>query len=251
MRSDRMNLLKNLFIHPLGDHAITFQLSEEIDDTIHVFILQITEQIEVNPFSGFIEAIPGYNNFTLFYDSYRVFLTYINNEKFSTFYFVKNYCIKLMKQIDLNKTTDKNIINIPIFYGDEQGPDLQYVATYNQITAEQVIKLHNEKLYLVYMIGFAPGFPYFGNIHENIVTPRKEKPRQHVPAGSVGIAGNQTGIYTLPSPGGWQIIGNTPKQLFTPEADSPSLLSPGDYVQFKQITKEQFTILQKENEYGD
>src|SRR5699024_2411620 len=103
-----MNFMKNIRIHPLGDHALTIQLSENIDDDMHSFILQIVKQIEKNPFSGFIEVIPSYHNFTLFYDPYRVFTIYKNEPAFSPFQFVKNYCIDQMKQITLSSTREKN-----------------------------------------------------------------------------------------------------------------------------------------------
>ncbi|HLQ72752.1 MAG TPA: 5-oxoprolinase subunit PxpB [Bacillota bacterium] len=246
-----MNDLKHLTVYPLGDHALTIQLSESIDNDIHQFILQMTETLEQSHFIGFIEVIPSYHNFTVFYDPIRVYNHYHETTHFSPFHFVKDFCLNTLKAATNISSTEKNIIDIPVIYGDEYGPDLDYVASYNGLDHETVIQLHSEKLYLVYMLGFAPGFPYFANVNEKIVTPRKKTPRQNNPAGSVGLAGNQTGIYSIASPGGWQVIGNTPVKLFTPTKEHPSLLKPGDYVRFKPINQKTYDYYKEEYHYGN
>jgi inhibitor of KinA len=123
-------------------------------------------------------------------------------------------------------------ISIPVYYGGEYGPDLAYVADYHHISVEEVIAIHSGTDYQVYMMGFMPGFPYLGGMNPAIATPRLATPRSKVPSGSVGIAGEQTGVYPLESPGGWQIIGRTPQRLFDLERDPPFLLAPGDVVRF-------------------
>lgn len=129
----------------------------------------------------------------------------------------------------------KNIVEIPVQYGGVAGPDLETVAAFCKKTTEEVVKIHTSNLYPVFMIGFMPGFPYLGGLSPEIATPRKKTPRQLVPAGSVGIAGRQTGIYPFDSPGGWQIIGRTSMTLFQPDADVPSRLQSGDYVRFVEV----------------
>ena len=138
---------------------------------------------------------------------------------------------------------NNRIINIPVFYN---GEDLKDVAMQHQLTVEEVIKIHTERTYRVYMIGFLPGFAYMGKVDERIATPRHGRPRTNVPAGSVGIAGFQTGIYPLNSPGGWQLIGQTPLKIFDTKKEVPCLLKAGNIVQFVSINKKD---LEKLNEY--
>jgi inhibitor of KinA len=128
------------------------------------------------------------------------------------------------------------IVEIPVAYGGEFGPDLQWVANYLKINREEVVHLHTQPIYQVYMIGFMPGFPYMGEVLDSLVTPRRETPRTHVMQGSVGIAQKQTGVYPVKSPGGWQIIGRTPIRLFDPQKNPPSFLEMGDRVKFYAIT---------------
>jgi KipI family sensor histidine kinase inhibitor len=123
-------------------------------------------------------------------------------------------------------------LQIPVRYGGEYGVDLQFVADYHHLRVDDVIRIHSEKTYVVYMMGFTPGFPYMGKLDEAIVTPRLETPRTHVPAGTVAIAGSQTGIYPIDSPGGWRLIGHTSLRLVDPESQTPFLFSPGDEVKF-------------------
>jgi inhibitor of KinA len=137
-------------------------------------------------------------------------------------------------------------IEIPVCYGGEFGVDLQFVAEHNGMTADEVVAIHCGATYRVHMLGFAPGFPYLGGMSERIATPRRNTPRLKVAAGSVGIAGPQTGVYPLETPGGWQIIGRTPLALFRPAENPPTLLSPGDFVRFRPITSEEFTALRGE-----
>lgn len=150
---------------------------------------------------------------------------------------------EVIDQLEQQTTFDKvepapsRLIEIPVVYGGEEGPDLSIVAEHNGLTAEQVIAYHTAEIYPVTMIGFAPGFPYLEGLSEKLHTPRKRTPRRSIPAGSVGIAGGQTGIYSLSTPGGWQIIGRTHYQLFSPDQDPPSLLQAGDRVKFVAVER--------------
>ena len=123
-------------------------------------------------------------------------------------------------------------MQIPIRYGEEFGPDLEGVAKLHGISPEEVVELHSSATYTVYFLGFVPGFAYLGGLPERIATPRLQTPRKHVPRGSLGIAGNQTGVYPCSTPGGWQIIGRTPLEMFRPDRENMSLLSIGDRVRF-------------------
>lgn len=154
-----------------------------------------------------------------------------------------------LRQLNEPETTaikpESQLITIPVCYGGELGPDLADVAALNKITTDEVINLHSSATYLVHMIGFVPGFAYLGGMPETIAAPRKATPRAAIPAGSVGIAGMQTGIYPLQTPGGWQLIGQTPVKLFDPTRPVPALLKAGDRVQFKRIGMDEFRHLQK------
>ena len=147
--------------------------------------------------------------------------------------------------MDMNvPTVKKRTIEIPVCYGGEFGPDLSVVAESNGLTEEEVIHIHSNGTYIVYMIGFAPGFPYIGGMPSEIATPRKSSPRLKIPSRSVGIAGSQTGIYPIETPGGWQLIGSTPLKLFSIHHNPPTLLQAGDHVRFKPISYEEYRYLE-------
>lgn len=227
-------------IRPLGDSALVIQLGEGISTILHKKIINLVDLIENDPFDGFIEVVPSYNNVTIYYDPVTIRLKNSTSQFESSFKQVSDRVKDYIERINDNELPQKRFIEIPVLYGNEFGPDLEYIATYNKIPSEKVIELHTEKEYLVYMLGFAPGFPFFGGVDKRISTPRKEKPRPAIPAGSVGIAGEQTGVYPIETPGGWQVIGRTPVNLFNPEMSSPTLLQPGDRVRFTPITREEY-----------
>lgn len=163
----------------------------------------------------------------------------------TSFQKVRNYINTLFLQLKDQDLYKERIVSIPVLYGGEVGPDLEYVAKHHGISPEEVIQIHSKNDYLVYMIGFAPGFPYLGGLDERIATPRKKTPRLQIAAGSVGIAGNQTGVYPLETPGGWQIIGRTPRKLFLPNQSPPTLLQSGDTIRFVPITPEEYKVYQE------
>ncbi len=147
---------------------------------------------------------------------------------------------KHLKDLKTDKMDPPRVVSIPVCYGGDFGPDLEYVAHHNNISPQEVIEIHSGNEYSVYMIGFSPGFPYLGGMSEKISAPRRSSPRLIIPAGSVGIAGKQTGIYPIETPGGWQIIGRTPIKLFRPDEESPSLLQAGDKIKFTPISYPEF-----------
>ena len=192
-----------------------------------------------NHFKGFVETAPAYASLAVFYDMETVKKNYPANN--IVFDFVRTFTEQLLATInDLPPVVSQEIITIPVYYN---GADLSLIAKEHQLTDEEVIDIHASKIYRVFMIGFLPGFTYMGSIDERIATPRKSSPRTKVPAGSVGIAGFQTGIYPLDCPGGWQLLGQTPVKIFDKEKSSPCLLKAGDSVQFISISKSTFEKL--------
>jgi inhibitor of KinA len=143
------------------------------------------------------------------------------------------------------KNLSERKMDVPVCYDESVGSDLAFVASHNKLAIQEVIEIHTAAVYKVYMLGFLPGFAYMATVDERIVTPRKQIPSQNILPGSVGIAGKQTGIYPVQSPGGWQIIGQTPLQLFDAEKEKPTFFQPGDEVQFYSITLDEFHQMKK------
>ncbi|GAB1796888.1 5-oxoprolinase subunit PxpB [Priestia megaterium] len=239
-------------ISPLGDSALVITFGDSIQYDIHKQIKTCKDSIELNPFPGFVECVPAFTNLTIFYNPPEVVAAVGKKQKkefVSPFKVVSSIIQSKLENEQTEKELNHRTVSIPVCYGGEYGPDLEYVARHHNITPEEVISIHSEGEYLAYMIGFAPGFPFLGGLSEKIATPRRPSPRTSIPAGSVGIAGMQTGVYPISTPGGWQLIGQTPIKLFLPEQNPPSLLQAGDIVKFKPISKEEYQELQaKEGE---
>ncbi|NOU99874.1 5-oxoprolinase subunit PxpB [Paenibacillus sp. LMG 31457] len=250
--------------HHLGDSAIVLTLGGSIEPSTLELVKQVTAYLEKHPFEGFTEAVAAYTTITIYYDAVSVYRQFSEAEVFRKQEYLAgaNYllpCDKVLHHIQRlleNFEPDSPIqsgltevpIEIPVCYGGDFGPDLTDVAAHHGVTLEEIVALHTAKIYPVYMIGFAPGFPYLGGMDEGLVTPRKSVPRPRIPAGSVGIGGAQTGIYPLETPGGWHLIGRTPIALFQPDSESPSLLRAGDLVKFVSITPEQFHFIAERNQ---
>lgn len=217
----------NYKIFPLSDSAITIDFGNVIDERINDIVMQLYQSCTKNAFVGMKEAMPAYASLTIFYNVFEVRKSY--NTFQSAYAFVEDFLIKNYENIGETEIYVKRTIEIPVIY---DGEDLSYVADYHQISEAQVIELHTSPTYRVYMMGFLPGFAYMGGLDARIATPRRATPRTKVPMGSVGIAGNQTGIYPSESPGGWQLIGRTELKLYTPNANEVTLLKAGDLVKF-------------------
>ena len=212
-----------------------------IDESINKKVIALQQAFKENNFKGFIETVPAYNSLAVFYDLTRVNENYISTT--TVFDFVKTFTENLLQLSSVITIIDKAAITIPVYYN---GEDLQNIAIQHHLSVEEVIAIHTAKIYRVFMIGFLPGFAYMGKVDERIATPRLSSPRTNVPAGSVGIAGFQTGIYPLYSPGGWQLVGQTPTKIFDAQKNKLCLLATGDTIKFIAITKDEF---EKLNEY--
>ncbi|HSL43851.1 MAG TPA: 5-oxoprolinase subunit PxpB [Anaerolineales bacterium] len=206
---------------PLGDSALLIQLGDEIDIVINQHVHNLASLINASSLDGIIETVPAYGTLLIHYDP--LILTYSD---------VRAWVSGKLAQIQEVNARKPRQLEIPVRYGGEYGMDLQFVADYHHLQLEDVIRIHSKRTYTIYMMGFTPGFPYMGKLDDAIITPRLETPRTRVPAGTVAIAGSQTGIYPIDSPGGWRLIGHTSLRLFDPAAESPFLFSPGDQVRF-------------------
>lgn len=227
----------------LGDCAVLIRLGDAIDEETNQVVRLVSDVLEECPFVGFIECVPSFAAVAVHYDPVlvRKSRNALELQHETIFETVCSRLQAIVGELKLN-TEDHSArtIEIPVCYGGEYGPDLSFVAEYNGLSVDEVISIHSGGSYLVHMLGFAQGFPYMGGMSEEIAAPRHRSPRTITPQGSVGIAGSQTGVYSIATPGGWQLIGRTPLALFRPQDEIPSLLRPGDRVRFIPITSEQY-----------
>ena len=217
-------------ISPVGDCAISIDFGQAIDPKINRQIRQVIEQIKLLQLDGIIELVPTYCALLVQYDA--------------MVYTYSDICRTINPILQESVTDSANervtIVEIPTIYGGEYGPDLGFVASHNHISEAEVVSIHSGPDYLVYMLGFIPGFTYLGGMDSRIATPRLSSPRTLIPAGSVGIAGEQTGTYPSDSPGGWQIIGRTPLTMYDMSKKQAALLRAGDYVRYVPIDENEF-----------
>ncbi|ARI78404.1 5-oxoprolinase subunit PxpB [Halobacillus mangrovi] len=230
--------------HPLGDQAVVIELGTTIDLSVHQCVKQVCEKLESIDADWIVEYIPAFTTVTVVYDPVTI-QKQITQSDLLPYEWACQQLKKRISRLKVKKSKKPRVVEIPVCYGGEFGPDLAYVAQKNGLSEQEVIDIHTNGDYLVYMIGFAPGFPYIGGMDERIAASRRDNPRLQIPAGSVGIAGKQTGVYPIETPGGWQLIGRTPKQLFQPENETPSLLQAGDKIKFTSITKEEYQSIKE------
>jgi KipI family sensor histidine kinase inhibitor len=212
-----------------GDRGLLVEYGDVIDPDVNNKVRSMAIVMEDNPPEGVAEIIPTYRSLLIIYDP-----SITNPAE------LQKILETLEARLGEIKIPPPRTVEIPVCYGGEFGPDIDTVADTNNLTAEEVIELHCEPQYPIYMVGFTPGFPFLGGLPEKLHTPRLETPRTLVPEGSVGIANNQTGIYPIASPGGWQLIGRTPLKLFAPWRRNPFLYQAGDCLKFKPISAEEY-----------
>lgn len=228
--------MEDMRILTVGDCAVSVEFGQEISLEINHKVMALKMVLEQKPIRGIVEMIPTYCSLLIQYDPMELRYGQLREKLYT-----------LVNQLDKVEMPPKQVVEIPVAYGGEYGPDLVEVARAHNISEEEVIKLHSEPEYPIYMLGFVAGFPYLGGMNKAIATPRKKSPRLKIEAGSVGIAGEQTGIYSVESPGGWQIIGRTPLKLYDVNRNEPVLLKAGQYIKFKPITKEEFRAMENEH----
>lgn len=232
-------------ITPLGDSAVTLHVRESFDDAPNETldeVLGYSDFLRQAHLPGVVEVAPAYTTVALFYDPTRAVAAGADSKAVFEWVAARVQTAIANGNIRL-KRSPGSAIEIPICYDQKFAVDLDEVSHHVGLTAEQIIEMHSNAEYRVSCLGFTPGFPYLSGLPAELATPRRPVPRKQVPAGSIGIGGNQTGIYPTTSPGGWNIIGRTPIRLFTPQKNPPALLCAGDIVRFRPISLHEFDEL--------
>ncbi len=224
---------------PAGDKGLVVEFGSTISEEINSKVRSFALALESAGIPGILEFIPTYRSLLLIYDPLE---------------WETDLLVDRLRDLENNLASallpNPNVYYLPVMYGGEFGPDLPFVCQYTGLTEEEVVRIHTGTKYLIYMLGFTPGFPYLGGMDDQISVPRLDNPRVNIPAGSVGIAGSQTGIYPVDSPGGWRIIGRTPARLFDPDDKKPVFLNAGDYVCFFRVTFDEYRHIAGEAEKG-
>ena len=232
-------IMQNIRILTAGDSSLLIEFGNEISPEINRRIAAVVELMREQHIEGVVDVIPAFCSLLVNYDP-RV----VGYEKMKK-------RLESLVRVDIKVgQVKRKIFEIPVLYGGEYGPDLASIAEHAGISQDEVIAIHSSRDYLIYMLGFLPGFCYLGGLDERIHTPRLSNPRLRIRAGSVGIGGSQTGIYPLDSPGGWQLMGMTPVKTYDPEREIPILVEAGNYIRFVPIDEEQYKQIQAQVEDG-
>ena len=224
-----------------GEQGLVVEFGNKIEAGINRRVHQLSTNLSRHNQGEIKELVPTYRSLLVYFDPLLI---------------KRQQLVERINSLMANELTDKaseasaRVIRIPVCYGGEFGPDLAFVANHNGLTEAEVVEIHTSVPYLIYMLGFTPAFPYLGGMSERIAAPRLQKPRTCIPAGSVGVAGSQTGFYPVESPGGWQLLGRTPIKAFNPQAKNPFLYGAGDYLQFHSISLHEYETIAYEATAG-
>lgn len=217
-----------------GDTCLVVEFGDGIDIGVNSRVRALASRIEAERFSWLVETVPTYRSLAVFLDPWETSRDDVMTR-------IRSLCGSL----EAGAPDEKTVVEIPVCYGGDCAPDMERVSLHTGLPPEEIIRLHSSAGYHVFMLGFSPGFPYLGGMDPRLETPRLENPRTAIPAGSVGIAGEQTGVYPLQSPGGWNLIGRTPLKLFDPSRESPFLVRAGIKIRFVPISEETFSLMAK------
>jgi inhibitor of KinA len=225
-------LFDNARLRPVGDRGLLAEYGDAIAPEINRKVRMMAMALEQERPVGMVEVIPTYRSLLIIYDPIETGVTDLEQT------------LKAVEvRLDKIEIPPPRMLEVPVLYGREWGPDIEFVAQHAGLSVKDVIRIHSGRPYQIYMIGFTPGFAYLGGLSEAIHAPRLETPRTLIPAGSVGIANNQTGIYPIPSPAGWRIVGRTPLNLFDPMKPEPFLYRAGDFIRFTAISETEYDRL--------
>lgn len=223
-----------------GDTSLSAEFGNEISESINAQIRAFTIALEKSGIPGIVELVPTYRACMIHYDpgviAYATLVRRLQG---------------LLGKLDSIEIPPSDVLEVPVLYGGEMGPDLAFVAEHAGLGEQEVIDIHTSTEYLIYMLGFTPGFTYLGGMSDKLETPRLKQPRVKIPAGSVGIAGRQTGVYPIDSPGGWQLIGRTPVKMYDPNRETPILPKAGQYIKFRAIDQAEYDRVAASAEKGE
>ena len=222
-----------------GDTSLSVEFGNEISEEISRKVRAFRLALEKAAIPGIVETVPTYRSLMVHYDPAVI-----------RYGEIRERLERLLAESEAAPLLPGTVLEIPVLYGGEMGPDLPFVAEHAGLSEEEVIRIHSSAEYLIYMLGFTPGFTYLGGMSEAIATPRLKQPRVKIPAGSVGIAGTQTGVYPIDSPGGWQLIGRTPVKMYDPDRETPILPEAGQYIKFYPVTQDEYDAILKDVEAG-
>ena len=223
-----------------GDSALVVEFGREIDETVNRQVHALNRAVSDKHIIGVTETVPTFRSLTVFFDP-----SVISGEKLT------KKIRKCCRHLTLGGTGVEKTTEIPVLYGGKHGEDLENVAKYTGLSPEEVIRLHSSADYRIYMLGFLPGFVYLGGMDKRLFCPRLPTPRTKIHAGAVGIGGEQTGIYPLPSPGGWQLIGRTPVRPYDPQRTPPVLFSAGEHIRFVPVTEDEYLEIEEQVRRGE
>ena len=231
--------MNNVRILLTGDCSLSVEFGNEISEAVNRRVRSFRAALENAAIPGITETVPTYRSLMVHYDPAVIRYDPLRDE-----------LEKLLGESGDAPVPPGLVLEIPVLDGGEAGPDLPFVAEHAGISEDQVVRIHSSAEYLIYMLGFTPGFTYLGGMSERIAAPRLAQPRLRIPSGSVGIAGTQTGIYPVDSPGGWQLIGRTPVKMYDPEREKPILPKAGQYIQFIPVAQKEYDAILREVEAG-
>ena len=224
-------------IMPEGDRALVVDFGEYIDETVNDSVNRLARKIQEHHLDGIQEMIPTFRSLLILFDPERTSMRRVRSE---------------IERLDItaseSESKERRILRIPCCYGGKYGEDLKDMEQVTGLSREEIISIHSGTDYRVYMLGFLPGFAYLGGLDERIAAPRLKTPRLSIPAGSVAIGGNQTGVYPIDSPGGWRIIGSTPIAFCDPSKENPILCKAGDYIRFVPIREDEYDEIREHPE---
>jgi len=224
---------------PMGDRGILIHFEQKISPDISLKIRRFMSKLDGAKNESVIEALPAYATVCVVY-----------NPLIMSYDAMKGFLSRLLEGGQEEEALNATVFEIPVLYNQETGPDMGFVSEHSGLSPDEIISIHTSREYLIYMLGFAPGFPYLGGMDERIAAPRLKVPRQKIVPGSVGIAGSQTGMYPIESPGGWQLIGRTPVKLYDPLRNPPVYYSTGDYIKYRPIDEAEFEYISELEKYG-